>query len=103
MRDRLLQVDPTNSFSQALYAETSAADGRRRVASTKDPDSEAGGDGCSGAGRLRPKGVGRAEAELHVRDADFARTLKAMPSIPTLYSAIGYDALLKKDSATLAD
>lgn len=92
--DRLLQVDPTNV--KALYAETllrTAAAGTLTDPAAKQAAVDVVASYAQ-KGLAAPKPAGMSED-------DFVK-LKAV-QYPTFYSAIGYDALLKKDSAAAID
>jgi hypothetical protein len=91
--DRLLQVDPTNI--KALYAETLL---RTTAAGNLAPDAKPAA--MDTVASYAQKGLNAPKPNC-MSDADFA-TLKAA-EYPTFYSAIGYDALLKKDSAGAID
>jgi hypothetical protein len=92
--DRLLQVDPTSA--RALYAETllrkSAADALTDPAAKQAAMDTVVSYAQKGLVAPKPKDV---------TDADFEK-LKAT-QYPVFYSAIGYDAFLKKDSADAID
>jgi hypothetical protein len=92
--DRLLQVDPTNV--KALYAETLL----RNTAAGALTDPAAKLTAMDTVASYAQKGLA-APKPACMSDADFA-TLKAA-EYPTFYSAMGYDALLKKDSPTAID
>ncbi len=92
--DRLLQVDPTNV--KALYAETLL----RNSAAGNLTDPAAKQAAMDTVASYAQKGLA-APKPACMSDADFA-TLKAA-EYPAFYSAIGYDALLKKDSAAAID
>lgn len=92
--DRLLQIDPTNV--KALYAETLL----RNSAAGAITDPAAKQTAMDTVASYAQKGLAAPKPKC-MSDADFA-TLKAA-EYPSFYSAIGYDALLKKDSATAID
>lgn len=92
--DRLLQVDPTNV--KALYAETLLRNGAAGALT----DVAAKQAALDTVASYAQKGLTAPKPQC-MSDADFA-TLKAA-EYPTFYSAIGYDALLKKDSVTAID
>ena len=87
--DRLLQVDPTNV--KALYAETLL----RNTAAGALTDLTAKQAAMDTVVGYAQKGLTAPKPNC-MSDADFA-TLKTA-EYPTFYSAIGYDAFLKKDS-----
>lgn len=92
--DRLLQIDPTNV--KALYAETAL----RSAAAGALTDPAAKQAALDTAATYAQKGLA-APKPAGLSDDDFTK-LKAV-QYPTFYSAIGYDALLKKDSAGAID
>jgi hypothetical protein len=92
--DRLLAVNP-NSI-KALYAETAIRNGA--AGALTDPTAKQAA--MDTVASYAQKGL-NASKPTCMSDADFA-TLKAA-QYPTFYSAIGYDALLKKDSAGAID
>jgi tetratricopeptide (TPR) repeat protein len=92
--DRLLQVDPTDV--NALYAETLL----RNAQAGAITDLAAKQTAMDTVASYAQKGLA-APAPKCMSDADFT-TLKNKV-YPIFYSAIGYDALLKKDSATAID
>jgi hypothetical protein len=92
--DRLLQVDPTNI--KALYAETLL----RNSAAQALTDAAAKTAAMDTVASYAQKGLAAPKPKC-MSDADFT-TLKGT-YYPTFYSAIGYDALLKKDSPTAID
>jgi hypothetical protein len=91
--DRLLQVDPTNI--KALYAETAIRNG---AAAALDPAAKQAA--MDTVASYAQKGLTAPKPNC-MSDSDFT-ALKAA-QYPTFYSAIGYDALLKKDYATAID
>ncbi len=92
--DRLLQVDPTNVT--ALYAETYFRN-QQAGALTDAAAKQTAMDTVSGYAQ---KGLS-APKPKDMSDADFETGKKTW--YPAFYSAIGYDAFLKKDSATAID
>jgi hypothetical protein len=92
--DRILQLDPTNL--KALYVETYVRGAQ--VASIKDPTAQIAAQDTVAS--YAQKGLA-APKPAAMSDADFA-TLKSA-QYPVFYSAIAYDALLKKDAATAID
>ncbi|HEV2646932.1 MAG TPA: hypothetical protein VGU46_11260 [Acidobacteriaceae bacterium] len=92
--DRLLQVDPNNV--RGLYAETLL----RKTAADAQTDAAAKQAAMDVVATYAQKGL-VAPKPKDSSDADFEK-LKAT-QYPAFYSAIGYDAFLKKDSATAID
>ena len=92
--DRILQLDPTNL--KALYVETYVRG--LPVGSIKDPTAQQAAQDAVASyaqkGLTAPKSAGMA-------DADF-KALQGT-AFPVFYSAIAYDALLKKDYAAAID
>lgn len=92
--DKILQLEPNNL--QALYAETllrrQNAESLTDAAAKQSGFDEAAADAQKGLQAPKPAGMS---------DADYQK-LKAT-AYPAFYSAIGYDALLKKDSPTAID
>lgn len=92
--DRILQLEPNNL--QALYAETllrrQNAESLTDAAAKQTAIDEAAADAQKGLTAPKPAGMS---------DADYQK-LKTL-ALPVFYSAIGYDALLKKDSPTAID
>jgi hypothetical protein len=91
--DRLLQVNPSNI--KALYVETLIR--TAQAGSLADAAKQAAMDTVAGYAQ---KGLA-APKPACLSDADFT-ALKAA-QYPTFYSAVAYDALLKKDGATAID
>ena len=92
--DKILQLDPTNL--QALYAKVFV--GRQNAASVKDEAAQQSAMDQIAADAQ--KGL-TAPKPAEMADAAFDK-LKAV-AYPVFYSAIAYDALLKKDSASAID
>jgi len=92
--DRLLQVDPNNlrAYLLEVYFRRSAAD-QATDAATKQ-------SGYDAAASYAQKGLAATKSK-DLSDADFEK-LKA-GTYPTFYSAIGFAALNKKDTATAID
>jgi tetratricopeptide (TPR) repeat protein len=92
--DRLLQIDPANL--KGLLVETALRNGQ--AGSVTDPAAKQ--TAMDTAAGYAQKGLAAPQPKC-MPDADF--TALKNSAYPTFYSAIGYDALLKKDSATAID